>query len=63
MMDEWGPMGDLARGVVEATEEAVLNSLVAAKTMGGRDGHTVQALPIEEVQNYFNDGDLPSTRD
>jgi D-aminopeptidase len=30
--------------VIEATEEAILNALLAAKTMTGRDGHTVNAL-------------------
>jgi len=34
---------------IEATEEAILNSLFAAETMIGRDGHTIEALPIEEV--------------
>jgi L-aminopeptidase/D-esterase-like protein len=29
---------------VEATEEAVVNAMVAAETMVGRDGHTVHAL-------------------
>jgi D-aminopeptidase len=35
--------------VVEATEEAVYNSLFQAKTVTGRDGHTVEALPVERV--------------
>jgi D-aminopeptidase len=39
----------LFAGVVEAVEEAILNSLLAAKTTTGRDGHTVYALPHEEV--------------
>jgi D-aminopeptidase len=34
---------------VEATEEAIINSLFAAQTMVGRDGHTIEALPVEEV--------------
>lgn len=33
----------------EATEEAVYNSLFAASTVTGRDGHTVEALPVERV--------------
>jgi D-aminopeptidase len=33
--------------VIEATEEAVLNALLAAGTMTGRDGNTVHALPPE----------------
>jgi D-aminopeptidase len=32
-------------GVIEATEEAILNAMVAAETMTGRDGHVLHALP------------------
>lgn len=35
--------------VVESVEEAVLNSLLAAETMRGRDGHLLHALPADEV--------------
>jgi D-aminopeptidase len=34
---------------IEATEEAIINSLFAAETMIGRDGHKVEALPVSEV--------------
>jgi len=34
--------------VIEATEEAIYNSLLQAKTTTG-NGHTVQALPIEKT--------------
>jgi D-aminopeptidase len=34
---------------VEATEEAVLTSLLAARTTSGRDGRTVAALPFDAV--------------
>lgn len=34
---------------IEATEEAILNSLFAAKTMTGRNGHTINQLPISKV--------------
>ena len=30
--------------VIDATEEAILNALLAAETMTGRDGHTAHAL-------------------
>ena len=33
--------------VVEATEEAILNAMLAAETMSGADGFRVQALPAE----------------
>lgn len=35
--------------VVEATEEAILNALVAAETMTGRDGITAHALPHDRL--------------
>ncbi|MEL7161945.1 MAG: P1 family peptidase, partial [Bacteroidota bacterium] len=34
---------------IEATEEAIINSLFAAETMVGRDGNTREALPVERV--------------
>lgn len=34
---------------IEATEEAILNSLFAARSMSGRDGHNIEALPLEQV--------------
>lgn len=39
----------LFSAVVEATEEAILNSLFKATTMTGRDKRTVYALPIPET--------------
>jgi D-aminopeptidase len=33
--------------VIDATEEAILNALLAAETMTGRDGNTAYALPAE----------------
>jgi D-aminopeptidase len=40
-------------GVVEATEEAVLNSMLAAPTVTGRDGHTSYGLPADEVRRLL----------
>ncbi|MEM9361700.1 MAG: P1 family peptidase [Bacteroidota bacterium] len=34
---------------IEATEEAILNSLFAAETMTGREGHTIRSIPTEKV--------------
>jgi D-aminopeptidase len=42
-------MSPLFQAVVEATEEAIYNSLLRATTVIGRDGHRVEALPIEKV--------------
>ncbi len=46
-------MTPLFLAVIEATEEAVLNSLFAAETMSGHQGHTVKALPIKKVLNIM----------
>ena len=42
-------MSALFLAAIEATEEAILNSLFAAETMTGRDGHTIEALPVDKV--------------
>ena len=34
---------------IEATEEAIINSLLAAKTITGKQGHVAEALPVEKV--------------
>jgi D-aminopeptidase len=39
----------LFQAVIEATEEAIYNSLFKARTLTGRDGVTVEALPVERV--------------
>ena len=39
--------------VVEATEEAVLNSLLGAATVTGRDGNTSVALPVADVRQLL----------
>lgn len=38
---------------VEATEEAIINALVAAETMTGVDGNTVHALPHDRLQEIL----------
>jgi D-aminopeptidase len=42
-------IGPLFDATIEATEEAILNALVAAETMTGRDGITAQALPHDPL--------------
>ena len=46
----------LFMATIEATEEAVVNALVAAETMIGRDGHTAHAIPhdllVEAMTRY-----------
>ena len=40
-------IGPLYDAVIESTEEAILNAMLAAETMTGRDGNTVHALEPE----------------
>ncbi|MFJ3958208.1 P1 family peptidase [Arthrobacter sp. NPDC090010] len=49
----WGNMDPFYEAVVEATEEAVLNALVAARDMTGRNGHVSYALPHDEIRRAF----------
>lgn len=42
-------MSPLFMATIEATEEAIINSLFHAQDMIGRDGHKVEALPLDEV--------------
>lgn len=42
-------MSPLFMAVIEATEEAILNSLFKGENMIGRDGNRVDALPLPEV--------------
>jgi D-aminopeptidase len=47
--ESWQIINPLFEAVVEATEEAVLNSLFRAQTVVGRDNHVRYALPLERV--------------
>ena len=46
-------MTPLFLATIEATEEAILNSLFAAETMTGKNKRTVEALPIKQVMDIF----------
>jgi len=43
----------LFEAAVEATEEAIYNSLLKATTTRGFDGHVVEALPVERVREIL----------
>jgi D-aminopeptidase len=62
VIDEQKVMDWLALAVVESVEEAVYNSLLMARAVVGRNGHTRHGLPGEEVArivreqgHYFRD--------
>ena len=52
--DEAQVMEGLFPAVVEAVEEAVLNSLCAAETVVGRDGHIRHALPVALIARHLS---------
>lgn len=54
LAEEWQTFDHLAQAVVEATDEAVLNSLAAAETLAGRDGNVSYAIPIDKIQTWLN---------
>lgn len=65
-----GGMNPLFEATVQATEEAILNAMVAAETMTGRDGLTAHALPHDRLQEalrkynrWVDPGSTPGRRD
>ena len=46
-------MTPLFLAAIEATEEAILNSLFAAETMTGHEGRAIEALPVEKVMRLL----------
>ena len=46
-------MSPLFMATIEATEEAIINSLLAAETMKGKNGKMVEALPFDKVKEIF----------
>lgn len=63
-LDNSGPVQELTEldnsavsplflAALEATEEAILNSLFMAETMEGKDGRVQEALPIDEVMKIL----------
>jgi L-aminopeptidase/D-esterase-like protein len=50
------PGSDLFAAVTEATEDAVLNSLLQAVTVTGRDGNTSYQLPARELAALMRQG-------
>jgi D-aminopeptidase len=46
-------LSPLFQAVIEATEEAVINSLLRATSMTGRQGHRVEALPLDPLRRLL----------
>lgn len=43
----------LFMATIEATEEAIINSMLKAETMKGKNGRVIEALPMEELRKVF----------
>jgi L-aminopeptidase/D-esterase-like protein len=55
-------MDPLFEAVIQSTEEAILNALIAAETMTGVDGHTAFAIPhnkLQQILSKYNRLQLP----
>ena len=46
-------MSPLFQAVIEATEEAILNSMFQATSVTGKDKRTIEALPLEDVKKIL----------
>jgi len=46
-------MSPLFLAAAEAAEEAILNSMFKARGMEGRNGHKVEALPLDELRKLM----------
>jgi D-aminopeptidase len=47
--ESWQIISSVFKATIEATEEAVLNALLASHTTTGRDGNTLYALPVDRL--------------
>jgi D-aminopeptidase len=56
-------MSPLFLAVNEATEEAILNSLFTAVSVKGKDGHHIDALPVQKVMEILGKKAAPETID
>lgn len=49
-------LSPLFLAAAEAAEEAILNSMFKSSAMQGRDGHRVEALPLDKVREIMEEG-------
>lgn len=62
LVNEANTLGYLFQAVVDAVEEAVLNALVAASTMSGRDRHLAPGIPIDIIQQLLSEAPLQTKK-
>lgn len=56
-------MTPLFQAAMEATEEAVYNAMLQARTMTGAGGHTLEALPVDKVRDILARHGIASTNE
>lgn len=56
-------MSPLFLATVEAVEEAVYNALTMATTVEGRNGHVVEALPLDRLQELLRNAHRPDSNE
>lgn len=56
------PLDVLFEAAADATEEASLNALFTARTMEGRDGHVLHAIPLERTLEFIERWHAPVRR-
>lgn len=59
MLPNWS-LDPLFNATIHTTEEAIVNAMVAAKTMTGADGHTLTALPHARLKALMQEKFPPS---
>jgi D-aminopeptidase len=53
--ESWEVISSVFKATIEATEEAVVNALLASHTTTGRDGNTLFALPVDRLLTILRD--------
>ena len=53
-------LSPLFEAVVDATEEAIYNSLLKAQTVRGLDGHVAEAIPIDRLRALLSPAQSPA---
>jgi D-aminopeptidase len=48
-------LSPLFLAAAEACEEAILNAMFKARTMDGKDGRTLEALPLDKVKAIMDE--------
>lgn len=59
MLPNWA-MNPLFNATIQATEEAIVNAMIGAKTMTGIDDHTLQGIPHDELRKLIGEQHSPA---